>query len=307
MELRRGRRARRGARAAIAVVLAALAGVLAVGCGGPRACPLPPRDPAAAVAPLLWRVQAAGGGPVLWLYGTIHDAGADDVAAAAWAALDGAPRLVSELGDTEPDGDDFREAVRLPRGKGLDQLLPLDDWWDLRDTLRGTIREEDLARVRPWYAMTLLTRQVTGKAVPGMDVLIAEHARDRGLPVLALETWDEQLALLAGAVTVDDLAQAIRARKAMRCQLVNARAAYVAGELAVMEQVFGVDRSGTLLAPRNRAWLPKLEAYLAGGGAFVAVGIGHLVGGDGLPALFAAAGYQVERAPAAAPTAPPPR
>lgn len=284
--------------------LATLALVVGAACGGARTCPLAPRYPAAAVAPLLWKVQAASGGAVLWLYGTIHDAGAGDVAPAAWAALDGAPRLVSELGDTEPDDDDFREAVRLPRGKGLDQLLPADDWWDLRDTLRGAIREEDLARVRPWFAMTLLTRQVTGKAVPGMDVLIAEHARDRGLPVLALETWDEQLALLAGAVTVDDLAQAIRARRQMRCQLVNARAAYAAGELPVMEQVFGVDRSGTLLAPRNRAWLPKLEAYLADGGGFVAVGIGHLVGADGLPALFAAAGYRVERSPATAPAAP---
>ncbi|HVV83909.1 MAG TPA: TraB/GumN family protein, partial [Kofleriaceae bacterium] len=224
------------------------------------------------------------------------DAGAEDVAPAAWAALDAAPRFVSELGDLEPDPDAFAELVKLPRGKGLDQLLPADDWYDLRDALRGTIREEELARVRPWYAMTLLTRHATGHAVPGMDVLLADHAHARHLPIDHLETWEEQMPLLAGAVGVADLADAIHARKAMRCQLAATRAAYVDGELAVMEQVFDVDPTGTMLAPRNHRWLPRIEGYLASGGAFVAVGIGHLLGPEGLPALLAADGLRVERA-----------
>lgn len=276
--------------------LAAVALALALAACSKPACPVTPRDPAASEGPLLWRVAPAGGGPVLWLFGTIHDAGKEDVAPAAWAALTAAPRFVSELGDLELDPDDFALQVKLPRGPGLDQQLAADDWYDLRDTLRGTIREAELARVRPWYAMTLLTRAVTDKAQPGMDVLLAHRARDEGKPIEHLETWDDQLPLLAGAVTVQDLTDAIRARKAMRCQLVNTRAAYVAGELATMEQVFGHDPTGTMLAPRNRRWLPRLEEYLAGGGAFVAVGIGHLVGADGLPALLAARGYTVERA-----------
>ena len=40
--------------------------------------------------------------------------------------------------------------MRLPRGKGLDQLLPTDKWWDLRDALRGVVKEQELARARPW-------------------------------------------------------------------------------------------------------------------------------------------------------------
>jgi uncharacterized protein YbaP (TraB family) len=53
----------------------------------------------------------------------------------------------------------------------------------------------------------------------------------------------------------------------------------------------------TLLWSRNRAWLPKLEAYLAADGAFVAVGLGHMLGDNGLPAMLAKAGYTVERIP----------
>lgn len=286
-------------RTRLALVVAATLGLalaLVAGCG-PKACPVA-TSAAPAQGPLLWRVQAAGGaGPVVWLFGTIHDAGAEDVAPAAWSALAGASRFVSELGDAEPGGDEFRDQVRLPRGRGLDQLLSVDDWWELRLALRGTIRDDDLARLRPWYAMTLLTRVVTDKAHPGMDVLLGDRARSLHLPIEPLETWAEQLALLAGAIGVADLADAIHARRAMRCQLVNTRAAYVAGDLTVMEEVFGRDPTGAMLAPRNRRWLPRIEAYLADGGAFIAVGIGHLVGPDGLPTLLTAAGYHVDRPP----------
>ena len=290
----------------LARAVAVLAIVAHVGCG-PKACPVPARDPAQVQGPLLWKVQAADGtGPVVWLFGTIHDAGAEDVAPAAWAALAASPRFVSELGEQELDPDEFRDAVELPRGKGLDQQLPMNDWFDLRDALRGSkVHEEDLARYRPWYAMTLLTRAVTDKAFPGMDVLLADRARALHLPIDHLETWQDQLPLLANAIGVADLSQAIHDRHVMRCQLVNTRAAYVAGDLTIMEQVFDHDPTGTMLAPRNRRWLPLVEAYLSSGGAFVAVGIGHLVGPDGLPTLLTTAGYRVDRSPrAASPSSP---
>jgi uncharacterized protein YbaP (TraB family) len=49
-----------------------------------------------------------------------------------------------------------------------------------------------------------------------------------------------------------------------------------------------------LLVDRNRAWLPKLDAlFTRSGRAFVVVGAAHLVGPDGLLAMFRARGYQV--------------
>ena len=51
-----------------------------------------------------------------------------------------------------------------------------------------------------------------------------------------------------------------------------------------------------LLVNRNRNWLPTLDALLnRKGRAFVVVGAAHLVGRDGLLAMFKAKGYKVEQ------------
>jgi len=272
----------------VAVVLTL---ALVAACGPkPKPCPVGPRVDG---PPFLWRVQR-GDGPVVWLYGTIHDGGLDDVAPRAWAALAGSRRFASELGDVEPDPDALRDLVRLPRGKGLDQLLPRDDWWDLRDALRDVIGEEELARLRPWYAMSLLSSRESPPPEPAMDEALAERARSREMPVDHLETWESQLAELVRTVGVPDLVEAIHARGTMRCDLARNRGFYRSGDLVAMERIFG---ASAMLA-RHRNWLPAIERYLApgGDGAFVAVGIGHLVGDGGLPALLTGAGYRVERA-----------
>ncbi|MBA3395519.1 MAG: TraB/GumN family protein [Deltaproteobacteria bacterium] len=276
------------------LLLVALVGVIAA-CGShkPR-CTID--VPVPANAPFLWRVQR-GEGPVLWLFGTIHNGSAADVPAAAWRALASSPRFASELGNVDPDPEKLRDLARLPPGKGLDQQLATDDWWDLRDALRGVIREDDLKRTRPWYAMTRLTATVSPPPKRTMDFALSDAAAARKLPVDALESWDDQLSALAAAVVISDLAAAIHARHTMACELAGLRAFYRTGDLAAMQKLLANPRSAQLLVARNRRWLPQLEAYLAGQGAFVAVGLAHLIGESNLPALLHAAGYTVERSP----------
>ena len=278
-------------------VWALVAALLVAGCGGAaRTCPPSAPVPADA-APFLWRVQRAGGdGPTLWLFGTIHHLGIGGVPAPVLRALDEAPVFASELGDAKPDEDLLRTWGRLPRGKGLDQRLPMDDWFDLRDVLRPTIKEAELARARPWVAMSLLTSQLANAPKPSMDFALAARARDRGKPVEALETWEEQLRVVDASVTEDDLLEALRARRTMKCDLGRIRDVYAAGDAATLDPLLRGKNAVALLTDRNRAWLPQLERYLAADGAFVAVGVAHLTSDeDGLPVMLRAAGYTVER------------
>ena len=256
-----------------------------------------PAIPASAHGPaFLWRVHK--GGDIVWLYGTIHDAGMDAVPQLARDALEKSVQLLTELGDVDPDPDVFRKHARIASGPGIDQLLAPNDWYDLVDALRGSrTKEDDLRRAKPWYAMSLLTTYLVPSPGPSMDVLFVQRAHELAMPVHALESWDDQLGALDKAVGIPDLQEAIRARETMRCDLSRMRALYEAGDTASMQTLLVIPRTAdTMLTARNKRWLPQIERFFTSGGAFVAVGLGHLLGDNGLPAMFARAGYTVERA-----------
>jgi len=125
---------------------------------------------------------------------------------------------------------------------------------------------------------------------------------DAGLPavqpaVLATLAGAKRFASELGVVTIDDLGHAIRTRKTLSCSYTGLLAAYAAGDLAALEPMLVIPRTAEpMLWARNRRWLPVIERYLADGGGFIAVGLGHMIGDQGLPALLAKAGYAVERA-----------
>lgn len=268
--------------------------VCLVACGGAApSCPLPPKP--AALQPFLWKAQK-GEGAVVWLYGTIHVAGSEDVPPAAWAALESAPKVITELGDVEADPVKTAELIRLPPGKGLDQQLPASDWYDLRDALRGSVKEADLARFRPWLAIVKLNAKVAPAPTPNMDTAIAKRARSKGKPVESLESLDVQLKALADTMTIADLQQEIRNRDQLACANGSLKATYNAGDVPGITARMLIPQTHALVVDRTKAWIPKIEALFAGGG-FVAVGVAHLLGDEGLPAMLAKAGYTVARVP----------
>jgi uncharacterized protein YbaP (TraB family) len=265
--------------------------VVLVGCAPTRpACPIVPA-PGPGPA-FLWRAERPGGQP-LWLFGTIHDAGISLVPKVALDALDASPRFASELGTTEVDPEVRRELSFYRSGTGIDQSLG-DDWYDLRDKLRDRIKEAQLARARPWFALILLNNEGAPKTV-SMDKQLGDRAGDKGKPVDNLETFEVQMRALDSIVSVEDLRVAIKSHGRLSCDFQSLIATYAAGDLAGIEPMLVIPRTAEpLLYARNRAWLPALEK-LATTGAFVAVGLGHMLGEQGLPALLAKAGYTVTR------------
>jgi uncharacterized protein YbaP (TraB family) len=249
-----------------------------------------PADP----QPFLWKAEKDGN--VVWLYGTIHNGGKAEVPPAAWTALTTSTRFASELGDAEPDKDRVAKLVRIESGKTLDFLLPPDDWYDLRDIMRGTVKEEDLKHFRPWYAMIRLTQKISPPPETTMDNALTERAKEAGKPIDALERVDEQLMALANAVGVADLRDALAQRDKMKCELDGMLAFYVTGDVDAMKKWLAMEHADVLLGARNKKWLARVESYFATGGAFVAVGLGHLIGDQSLLELLAAKGYKVERA-----------
>src|SRR5215510_1009864 len=100
----------------------ALLALLTFGACAHTSCPEPKLRPPA--GPFLWEVT--GGTGTVYLYGTLHVAGRDDVAPSARQALGRSKRFVDEMAPLPPD--EVRERARLPRGQSLDQLIGADDW-----------------------------------------------------------------------------------------------------------------------------------------------------------------------------------
>lgn len=278
----------------LVVLLVAVVTLGACGGGAAQRCTIDvpkPADP----PPFLWKVSQDD--TVVWLYGTIHNGSGREVPPAAWDALASSMQFASELGDAEPDADRVAKLTRIESGKTLDFLLPPDDWYELRDIMRGTVKEDDLRRYRPWYAMIRLTQKLSPPPAQTMDAALAERAKHAGKPIAALEAWHEQLEALASSVGAKDLSDAIHSRHKVKCELAGMLAFYVAGDAEAMKKWLAMPQGPTLLGARNRKWLAQIERYFASGGAFVAVGLGHLIGDDNLPLLLAAKGYTVERVP----------
>jgi uncharacterized protein YbaP (TraB family) len=146
--------------------------------------------------------------------------------------------------------------------------------------------------------MMQLTARAWITPTPQMDKALLDRAEARGLATEFLETWDEQVAALDAAVGGPELAQAIHEYPTMRCTLADAYAAYRAGDDTRLGGALVGEARDALLARRNARWLPLLERQLASGRrAFVAIGVGHLLGEDGVLAQLTARGCEVTRVP----------
>lgn len=279
----------------------ALAGALALGaCGAPeddRTWPAP--------APALWQVSGEHGEQA-WLFGTIH-ALPDGVAwrtpqfERAFAASDLLMVEIGNLGDARDARRAFEAFAKGPPQPPLStRVAPADRPALTALMARAGLTDDDFWNVETWAAALMLSNAARdSEAGNGVDrALLGE-----GKPVEALESFtqqfdrfdrlpaEDQRALLAGV-----------AREAQTEQADERVVAWLTGDLAALERQMAGEflgspgLRGALLVERNRDFASRIATSIEQRRKpFVAVGAGHMIGPDGLPALLAARGYTVTR------------
>jgi uncharacterized protein YbaP (TraB family) len=307
-----------------ATVVAGVLSLLLGGCGAQTPAPRtpepteePPADPV-----FLWRVSTTDGRPS-YLFGTIHvGVSLDDALPAALrGALDGARIVIAEIDPEALTPQVLVEGTRLPSDTTLDALMPAPTFELLTHALAGQAPDQALRRLRPWVPMAMITRMrlaelAGGPLPPAMDLVVVSEARHRAIEVSFLETVEEQLAMM-NALPEDTVVHFLRellerpdvSRDVLRAMVDS----YRAGDADRMaELVFRPEYMrdfpsfyDAVYFRRNGRWLPTLKAEIVRGGAFVAVGLGHLLGEHGLVALlraegFAVAGCRIPQGPPAA-------
>lgn len=269
---------------------------------------LPDADPA------LWMVRDED--TIVYLFGTFHLLDArpwfDDEVRAAFDASD---ELVLEA--IIPDDPAaaaplvMRYAVD-PDGRLLSQRLNPEQRLALeRALVRAGIPPEALERFEPWFAaMTLASaagRRLGLDAANGPERVLLSAARERGMEVAELEGMEWQLRLfdaLPEEQQLAQLAQALEDAETLARELEPMLAAWSAGDAETLGRFLDDYRTRDPLlhrivfTDRNAAWARWIaERMERPGTVFIAVGAGHLAGGDSVQAALAARGIAVERVP----------
>lgn len=264
----------------------------------------------------LWEIRKEGL-PVSHLLGTFHALPTGTVLPARfYEAYDAAERLVVEV---DVEKVDPTAVARLtftrgtyPDGDGLDQHLSPELWEKVQRSVSELgLPPEGAQRMRPWLlAMTLPVLEMHKQGysqASGVErrLLKRAHGEDPK-PVLALETTESQLGMLAGlpdAVQIALLEDAVETSG--KDQLDSLVKAWLEGDTVAFEAItfLGANQRPAMrpfyeamFDKRNLEMAQRVDALLGEGGSLlVAVGAGHLVGPTGLVKQLRQRGYTVEQ------------
>ncbi|MDB5095794.1 MAG: hypothetical protein JWM80_215 [Cyanobacteria bacterium RYN_339] len=256
-----------------------------------------------------WQATKAGAKPDI-LVGTMHVAvgGGQHLPAALLAKLKTATRFAMEVDLKSVNPASVAHYITLAPTDSLKKQMKPAAWAKLV-ALGGKhgLEADQIDHLAPWYiGMAFL--DITPPADQLMDALLREAAERGRLPTLFLETADDQFKALSSVTRKEELAQLqelLDNPSQPKEELAQLTKAYMGGDLeGVKKLLFEPDRIKQypdfykkLFYDRNARWTPKLTAMLAKDDAFVAVGLGHLIGAKGLLAVLEKQGYKVTPLP----------
>ncbi|MFW5801225.1 MAG: TraB/GumN family protein, partial [Spirochaeta sp.] len=224
--------------------------------------------------------------------------------------------LILEVNIAEAGPDAFFGAQSLmeyPDGQSLENDLSESEIELLTDILGKLGIPFDMVKhLKPWVIeatlVTTLAQQHGIQAEYGIDMHFAELAEDLDMPVIALETIEEQLNLLGSLDTETQAAQLMRSVENYQDiseYVQELLQIWRNGDLQGMEDSIAESLLSdpelqpyyeSMFTRRNHAWARTLiEELETPGDSFVVVGSGHLVGPENVIEILRDAGYQAVR------------
>jgi uncharacterized protein YbaP (TraB family) len=258
----------------------------------------------------MWKVEQ--GGTTVHLLGSIHalKAEAYPLPAAIEKAFEASEVVVFEVDLDEMTGAalEMLAAGSLEAGQNLEATLGPELWAELAEASSAAgIDPAMLQFMKPWMAALSVAALELSAAgyLPayGLDSHFSSRADEAGKRREALETVAFQIGLFNGFSPEQSAAflrYTLADLESLEPVLDELYRHWRVGEVGPIAELMGREFVGfpelhrTLIADRNRRWLPRIEALLAGGeDALVVVGALHLVGDEGLVALLRQRGYTV--------------
>jgi len=268
---------------------------------------------AAQARPPVWVVRDADSEMVL--FGSIHVLPPDldwkppALAKALASANDVWFELPIDPASNAETGQLAAQRGMLPAGQTLPALLSREGAARLaRVTAAYGLPPGQIDRLQPWYAEValawLMLHKFGADAASGVEQQVSGQAPP-GAVRRAFETPAEQIALFADAPLAEQTAsleQSLEEMEESPDQMAVLVRDWQAGDLAALDRdALEPLREASpalfarLITARNARWVAALKTRLEGRGkSVVVVGMGHMIGPDGLPAQLRALGYSVE-------------
>ena len=272
-------------------------------------CNVSPSEPSRAwpaPSPAVWEIGPADA-PTGWLFGTVHALPEGvrwhtPVLDKALASSDVLVVEIADLGDGAAGQEAFDAASQQAGLLPLSMRVPPADRPRLQRLLDDAGMAEGAFASRKTWAAALLLASATRHEDPanGVDRALLDGARR----VEGLESFAAQYARF------DRLSSAAQAQlllsvadDAQADDQDTRTEAWLTGDTARLETLSqgrllaDAELRAVLVTQRNVAWARRIgELVRSGRRPFVAVGAGHMLGRDGLPALLAAQGFAIRRA-----------
>ncbi len=260
---------------------------------------------------LLWKIEKLGQSPS-HIFGTMHvgDPRVINLAPEAEQAFKNAERFAMEVlmnfqamgaitsGSFFNDGRTLASVMDRPDYDRLIQLLQQQ---------RG-LPESAVKHMRPWVVIMILMMPAEGQMGAGdaLDMVLYRRAALRSIPLLGLETAEEQMAIF-DTLSIDEQVWMLN-KSVADFELIDGLFAqmlesYLTGDLAAlmnMQQQYDDPESDidnrlmlALLDQRNQRMVERMQHFLQQGNAFIAIGALHLPGEQGVLHLLEQSGYSV--------------
>jgi uncharacterized protein YbaP (TraB family) len=270
---------------------------------------------------MLWRITRAGTKPS-YLFGTIHlsDDRVLNLSPAVRKAIAGSRVVALEIANVSAEAvgaamAKLRGRLVFEDGRKLTDMLEPDEITVARDGFaRSGFPAEAFPLFRPWFVATMLSmtdcerRRIEAGRIH-LDAHIGNLGKAAGAHLASLETIESQFLAMASISEPDQLTMLRSTIKTIEHtqnffetilrRYLDREVSKVLPFQQELVRLGGIDPRAfdgfykAMLTVRNPRMRDAALPLLKKGRAFIAVGALHLVGDDGLVALFRAAGYEV--------------
>ncbi len=201
---------------------------------------------------------------------------------------------------------ELNKAIHFPKGKTLATELSPEDYAKVLSFFESEFHmskakfEKDLGKMIPLALSINMTRMSLGETVKYYDIELLLVAKDNKLKTYSLESIEREARAIHAYPLKDQesaLLHSIANFEKQKTEYLNLEAAYVAGDLdKVFEYTLhptenNADFIREFYTMRNLEWLPKIDKMINAKPSFIAIGVTHLEGEQGLLALLKGKGY----------------